>query len=66
MLVELKFEIEALARAMRRNEAMDTIEQGDQAVTDQLVKWKERLEQDENWLSQRVIVVLDKHKNRHN
>ncbi|KAM0086017.1 hypothetical protein ACKRZS_001611 [Fusarium odoratissimum] len=40
MLVELKFEGATLARAMCLNEAMDTIEEGDQAATDQLVKWK--------------------------
>ncbi|SPJ79981.1 uncharacterized protein FTOL_08372 [Fusarium torulosum] len=51
MLVKLKFETAALARAMRRNEGMDTTEQGDQEATDQLIKWKRKLEQDENWLS---------------
>jgi SNF2 family DNA or RNA helicase len=59
MLVELKFERRALERAMRRNEAVDVIEQGDEAATDQLVKWRERLEADENWLSPRVQMVLD-------
>lgn len=66
MLVELKFETAALGRAMRRNEGMDTTEQGDQEATDQLIKWKKKLEQDENWLSQWVMLVLDvvdKHKN---
>ncbi|KAF4502692.1 global transactivator [Fusarium agapanthi] len=66
LLVELKFERDALAREMRRNEAIETYE--DQAATDQLVKWKERLEKDENWLSRRVRVitdVVDQHKDRH-
>lgn len=35
----------ALERAMSHNEAADTIEQGDQAATDQLIKWKGRLEE---------------------
>ncbi|KAF5546536.1 global transactivator [Fusarium mexicanum] len=35
MLVKLKFERDALARAMRRNEAIETLE--DQAATDQLI-----------------------------
>ncbi|RKK98132.1 hypothetical protein BFJ68_g9281 [Fusarium oxysporum] len=67
MLVELKFERDALARAMRRNEAMETFEQGNEAATDQLVQWKKRLEQDENWLSRRVRVitdVVDQHKDQ--
>ncbi|KAF5538124.1 global transactivator [Fusarium napiforme] len=46
MLIELKFERDSLARAMRRNKATD---EGDQAATIQLVIWKERLEKDENW-----------------
>ncbi|KAG9503678.1 hypothetical protein J7337_003629 [Fusarium musae] len=54
MLVELKFEREALARAMRRNEALENFENADPAATDQLVKWKEQLEKDENWLSRRI------------
>ncbi|SCV45592.1 uncharacterized protein FFB14_08740 [Fusarium fujikuroi] len=49
MLVKLKFEREALAKALHRNEAMSTMDKGDQAATDQLTKWKTRLEQDENW-----------------
>ncbi|PNP86034.1 hypothetical protein FNYG_01090 [Fusarium nygamai] len=51
MLVELQFERDALARAMCRNEAMETFEEGNPAATDQLVIWKKRLEQDENWRS---------------
>lgn len=49
MLVKLKFEREALAKALNRNEAMGVMDEGDQAATDQLTKWKTRLEQDENW-----------------
>jgi hypothetical protein len=56
MLVELKFERDALARAMRRKEAMETFEEGNLAATDQLVEWKKRLEQDENSPSGRVRV----------
>lgn len=48
MLVELRFERYALGRAMRRNEAVDTFEEGDQAATDQLIKWREKLEDNEN------------------
>ncbi|KAJ4045994.1 hypothetical protein NW761_008007 [Fusarium oxysporum] len=44
MLVELKFERAALARAMYLNEAMDTIEEGDQAATDQLVRTAARVQ----------------------
>nr|RBQ98575.1 hypothetical protein FVER53263_20036 [Fusarium verticillioides] len=68
MLVELKFEREALSRAMCRNEALENFENEDPAVTDQLVKWKEQLEKDENWLSRRVRVitdVVDQHKDRY-
>ncbi|CVK94264.1 uncharacterized protein FMAN_03438 [Fusarium mangiferae] len=49
MLVKLKCEREALAKAMHRNEAMGATDEGDQAATDQLTKSKTRLEQDENW-----------------
>ncbi|EXA46627.1 hypothetical protein FOVG_03970 [Fusarium oxysporum f. sp. pisi HDV247] len=44
MLVELKFERAALVRAMYLNEAMDTIEEGDQAATDQLVRTAARVQ----------------------
>ncbi|CZR36141.1 uncharacterized protein FPRO_03599 [Fusarium proliferatum ET1] len=49
MLVKLKFEREALAKALHRNEAMGAMDEGDQAATDQLTKWKTRPEPDENW-----------------
>lgn len=68
MLVELRFERHAFERAMRRNEAVDTFEEGDQVTTYQLIKWRERLEDNENWLSRRITVVLDvvdQHKDRH-
>ncbi|KAF5571688.1 global transactivator [Fusarium phyllophilum] len=54
--------------AMRPNEAMETFEEGNPAATDQLVKWKKRLKQDENWISRRARVmtdVVDQHKDRH-
>ncbi|KAF5712192.1 global transactivator [Fusarium mundagurra] len=51
MLVELKFKRDAMTRTIRRNETIETFEEGNRAATDQLVKWKKRLEQDENWLS---------------
>ncbi|EGU74831.1 hypothetical protein FOXB_14668 [Fusarium oxysporum f. sp. conglutinans Fo5176] len=44
MLVELKFERAALARVMCLNETMDTIEEGDQAATDQLVRTAARVQ----------------------
>ncbi|KAF5700423.1 global transactivator [Fusarium mundagurra] len=59
MLVELRFERLALELAMRQNQAIDVIEQGDEVATGQLVKWRERLEADENWLSPRVEMILD-------
>jgi hypothetical protein len=68
MLVELRFERHALERAMRRNEAVDTFEEGDQVATDQLIKWRKKLEDNENWLSRLVTVVLDvvdQHKDRY-
>ncbi|GKU03026.1 global transactivator [Fusarium langsethiae] len=42
---------------MRRNLNMDAIE--DHEATDQFVKWKERLERDENWLSPRVEAITE-------
>ncbi|KAF4452838.1 global transactivator [Fusarium austroafricanum] len=68
MLVELKFERHALERAMRRNQAVDVIEQGEEVATDQLIKWRMRLEADENWLSRRVQMILDvvdRHRDRY-
>ncbi|KAM0319440.1 hypothetical protein ACHAPQ_010348 [Fusarium lateritium] len=68
MLVELKLERHALERAMRRNQAVDVIEQGDEVATDQLIRWRERLETDENWLSHRVQMILDvvdRHRDRY-
>ncbi|EWG45972.1 hypothetical protein FVEG_06600 [Fusarium verticillioides 7600] len=59
VLVELKLEKHAFELAMRQNQALDVIEQGDEAAADQLVKWRERLEADENWLSHRVEMILD-------
>ncbi|KAF5631954.1 hypothetical protein F25303_9548 [Fusarium sp. NRRL 25303] len=49
MLAKLKFEREALATALHHNKAMGAMDEGDQAVADQLTKWKTRLEPDENW-----------------
>ncbi|KAF5603649.1 global transactivator [Fusarium pseudocircinatum] len=68
MLAELKSDGLALELAMCGDQAADVIEQGDEIATDHLIKWRERLEVDENWLSRRVEVVLDvvyQHIDRH-
>ncbi|CAG7560301.1 unnamed protein product [Fusarium equiseti] len=57
MPVDLRLGRRALEMTMRRYLIVDVIEQGDEVPTDHLVRWKERLGTNENWISEQAIVV---------